>query len=325
MSQDGAVVTPFLLQYSADADRWAFQMTSGDSEAATVVSALSSHAPKLNTWTHLVGVYDAAAGKARLYVNGYLEGEVAFTGAWKSGGSFAVGRALWARKGIHFFPGSIDEVRVYDRALGAQDAFGLWHLGSSITGQYDQAFRADRTFTVAAWVRHGGHDEAARQALSFSSDRYSPLLLGYRANNKRWGVLVNSSATPGQFAQKWVLSDNEAATYADTGGWVHLAAVYDAPNKRVQLYVNGIPQSSVPGTDSTVVKVDPANPSSLWAGVNTTISDRGRELLIGRATFDGIATDYWKGSLRDVRVFSGVLPDACDDPSTTCLSQLPLQ
>ncbi|WP_436501436.1 LamG-like jellyroll fold domain-containing protein [Actinokineospora sp. HUAS TT18] len=322
VSQDGTRVSPFVLQYDDLADRWAFSTTDGDRDNPNVTRAHSLAAAKLNTWTHLLGVHDPAAGKIRLYVNGYLEAETAFTAPWNSTGSFAVGRLKWNGNQADFFPGIVDEVRAFPYALNATDAHGLWNMLNDISAPRDATFRPDRSFTVAAWVRHSGYDQSARQAVSFgTTGRYAPFLLGYRPEWKRWGVLVET--TGGQVASgKWLLSDNEASTYHDPSGWVHLLATYDSAQKRIRFYVNGIEQHTVPVDATTFTKVTnlaaaPAN----YAGKDVTLPAVARDLLIGRTTWDGVAADPWMGSLRDVRVFTGVLPDACDT-SRWCTGQL---
>jgi len=72
-----------------------------------------------NTWTHLTGVYDATAGQLRLYVNGTLAGSTACACAWHAAGSLAIGRAKWLGTPSDWWPGSIDDVRVYSGVLSA--------------------------------------------------------------------------------------------------------------------------------------------------------------------------------------------------------------
>lgn len=71
----------------------------------------------LNTWTHLAGTYDGA--QLRLYVNGVPVNSRAHTG------SFAVSTGPLTFGGdtqfSQYFPGRIDEIRVYDRALSAAE------------------------------------------------------------------------------------------------------------------------------------------------------------------------------------------------------------
>src|SRR5438445_655734 len=73
---------------------------------------------QLNTWYHVAGVYDAAARTLNIYVNGVLDngvlvGTVPASQANAANERVTVGR----RTGGFYFQGSIDEVRLYGRAL----------------------------------------------------------------------------------------------------------------------------------------------------------------------------------------------------------------
>lgn len=124
-SQDGANVSGFYLQYSAADAAWAFAMLDQDSTAAAVARAISPFGPRVGAWTHLVGVRDQAAGQLRLYVNGRLAGTAAYTAAWRATGSFALGRGRYHAAPADFFPGAIDQVRVWSRALSDADVAAL--------------------------------------------------------------------------------------------------------------------------------------------------------------------------------------------------------
>jgi hydrogenase maturation factor HypE len=78
-------------------------------------SAAGTAALALNTWTHIAATYDGAA--LRLYVNGTQAGSVNVTGSISmSDGALRIGgNAIWGE----YFQGSIDEVRIYNRALSA--------------------------------------------------------------------------------------------------------------------------------------------------------------------------------------------------------------
>jgi Concanavalin A-like lectin/glucanases superfamily/Domain of unknown function (DUF1929)/Bacterial Ig domain/Glyoxal oxidase N-terminus/Fibronectin type III domain len=89
---------------------------------AFVVTAAAPNSPAgvsggtqlaLNTWSHLAVTYDGTA--LRLYVNGTQVGSRALSGALlASTGALRIGgNSLWGE----FFQGSIDEVRIYNRAL----------------------------------------------------------------------------------------------------------------------------------------------------------------------------------------------------------------
>ena len=71
----------------------------------------------LNAWTHLAATYDGTT--LRLFVNGAQVGSRAVTGALlTSTGALRIGgNSVWGE----YFQGRIDEVRIYNRALGAAE------------------------------------------------------------------------------------------------------------------------------------------------------------------------------------------------------------
>ncbi len=72
----------------------------------------------LNTWTYLTSTFDGST--IRLYVNGVQVKTYSFSGSIQtsSHGLFIGGSSLWSDEG---FPGIIDEVRIYNRALSASE------------------------------------------------------------------------------------------------------------------------------------------------------------------------------------------------------------
>ncbi|MBG0831590.1 DNRLRE domain-containing protein [Planomonospora sp. ID67723] len=117
VGQDGTHASALMLGYSQAVDRWALSLPTSDSDAALSVQATSAAAPALNEWVHLAGVYDAAAGQIRLYVNGQLEGSAPISSVWQAGGPMTIGRAKLGGAPAGFWPGDLDEVIVYQRAL----------------------------------------------------------------------------------------------------------------------------------------------------------------------------------------------------------------
>ncbi|WP_447005925.1 LamG-like jellyroll fold domain-containing protein [Saccharothrix isguenensis] len=149
-------------------------------------------------------------------------------------------------------------------------------------------FRTDRSYTVSAWVRHGGFDAASRAAVALGDAQHSPFMLSYRGNTGKWGFLMSKGpAGDGWFA----VSDLGAVQ----GEWVHLVGVYDAPRGQMSLYVNGDKQESFVGTAAGGTGV------TGWRGAGP--------LWVGRAIWTGKKSDVWKGDVDDVRVYSGVLSD----------------
>ncbi|WP_411113672.1 LamG domain-containing protein [Streptomyces sp. 029-5] len=119
LSQAGTNASGFQLYFSTGANAWIFNRHQTDVASPAITRSIGGKPPVLNAWTHLAGVYDAAAQTIQLYVNGVPQGEpVPFTVTpWKASGGLQVGR-LWASAtGKENFAGTIDEVKVWSRAL----------------------------------------------------------------------------------------------------------------------------------------------------------------------------------------------------------------
>jgi hypothetical protein len=121
-SQFGNRNGAFSLGYRNDLDRWVLDVPNADTDTATVTRAVANSSPPVGVWTHLVGVYDMAAHKIRLYVGTdasvpVLAQEVPYTPSWNAAGAFDLGRAKWHGAAANFWVGSIDDVRVYGDAL----------------------------------------------------------------------------------------------------------------------------------------------------------------------------------------------------------------
>jgi hypothetical protein len=117
VSQDSTGDSGFCLQYYSGGNRWGFTRYAANSVIPSPVSAQSTGPVSLNTWVHLVGVYDAADGQLRLYVNGEPQGTATDTTPFASHGSLAIGRAQFGTQDIDWFPGRINDVEAFQQAL----------------------------------------------------------------------------------------------------------------------------------------------------------------------------------------------------------------
>jgi hypothetical protein len=76
----------------------------------------------LNKWWHIVGVYDGS--KMAIYINGILDNSAGRTGTIKTNtANMGIGASIGA---TFFFQGLIDEVRIYNRALSADEIKALY-------------------------------------------------------------------------------------------------------------------------------------------------------------------------------------------------------
>ncbi|GAA0798822.1 LamG domain-containing protein [Spirilliplanes yamanashiensis] len=320
VSQDGASISGFFLQYQKSNDEWAFQMRSSDSSAATFVEAQTPAQSPVGRWVHLAGVYDATAATARLYVNGTLADSRNSAVGWASAGPLVVGGARWNGNRSDLMTGQVDDVRTYRRALTGPeigmlvgpatwwdfdavsttvaDASGNGNPGAATSLTYtggegvfngtsssvagaQPAVHTDRSFSVAASVRLTG-TSGLRYVVSQPGTTTNAFTLGHNGTSWQFTMTGADTAAPATVTV--------SATTAASTALTHLVAVYNAQAAEMRLFVNG-----------RLEKVAAA--PAAW--------DAGGGLTAGRArtsssTFGG----YLAGNIGDLRVYDRVLSSA---------------
>jgi hypothetical protein len=111
-TQEDTTNAAFSLRYDKTLNAWTFSVNN----AATGTATTTAHgsAPALNSWTHLVGVYNAGTKSLTLYVNGaQAANPVTFNTPWHSAGQFDIGKAA----STSYFPGALSDVRAWNYAL----------------------------------------------------------------------------------------------------------------------------------------------------------------------------------------------------------------
>jgi hypothetical protein len=118
VSQDGTDDSGFYLQYLGTSNLWAFARVVSDTDQGPAgIRALSTSVASLNTWTRLVGVFDASDDQLRLYVNGALEGTATDTTPFAATGPLAIGRGQFDGQPTNWFTGAAGEIQVWNVAL----------------------------------------------------------------------------------------------------------------------------------------------------------------------------------------------------------------
>ncbi|WP_347178131.1 LamG-like jellyroll fold domain-containing protein [Streptomyces sp. LX-29] len=161
ISQSGNEKAGFELYYSSAYDRWVLNQHTSDAADAGSVRAMQPECEKdskgnpiptsgctayADTWTHLVGVHDTVADSLTLYVNGRAAGSAKLAGAWYATGPMFIGAGSYGQKPGNFFPGQIDDVRLFDRPLSG--------------GEVQQLFR-QRPVVKARWNFESSHGAPA--------------------------------------------------------------------------------------------------------------------------------------------------------------------
>lgn len=123
LSEDGGTNNPFYLSYGADGVKdWSIRMLSKSPTAGNQWAKARGKQPSpTGVWTHVAATYDADNNKVRLYLNGVLQSEADAGTPWQAGGPLQIGMAKWGGVAADSFNGSVDEVAVWQRALGEKE------------------------------------------------------------------------------------------------------------------------------------------------------------------------------------------------------------
>lgn len=266
--------------------KWVFGIASSGSTAGIVLETAPLGASPANTWTHLVATYDRSL--ARLYVDGVEVDYESYTQSWVPGaiGGLQVGRGRSASTAVDHWPGSIDQVHVYNRALTRDEVTALHsHSGqgtepSSLENlpmaggmpgalQGAQQGQAARTGVAFAGVTNGYDTSQRTPSATFSVEcwfRVAPgqggSLVGFSNSQTGDGVAWNLNlyvdvngyvrfgVNNGAGAVPIVASDARA----DDGQWHHAVGTSGAQGLR--LYIDGVRQAAVGDALTTVQSYD---------------------------------------------------------------------
>jgi hypothetical protein len=318
VAQDGTNISAFYLQYDKTNDRWAFRMYNSDSTGAAVVNALGTSAPALNTWYHLTGVYDSVADTIKLYVNGSLQTTVTRTSSWNATGGLSLGRGRWSGANSDWFPGTVDTVRAYQRALSAAQVSALYGgtditdvpMTAGVTGalQGAQQGQASTTavtftgstnaynntlvaspgptsFTIECWFKTTSTDGGL--LVGFATAQTGPVVTYDRMIYLDSGNRLTFGTWPGA-TTKTVRSPG---TYNDSA-WHHVAGSLGPAG--LNLYVDGSLIASDPTTTTA------GSYAGYWRWGGSTIAGTWPNQP---------ARDYFTGTMDEVAIYSSQLSD----------------
>ncbi|MEV0594214.1 LamG-like jellyroll fold domain-containing protein [Nonomuraea cavernae] len=330
VGQDGGRTGGLALQYSKADDRWALSRTVADVDGAASVRALSRAAPRLGEWTHLTGVHDTAAGELSLYVNGRLESSVPFSRPWEATGPLTIGRGLAAGAGAELWPGDVDEVRAYGRAMFGDEVADLVNSAATLVGHW----KLDEDTGVTAADSSGRASAATVGGGATWTDGWldgALALDGVGGHAQTAAPAVNTAAgfTVAVWTQLDYLPTGDAAAVSQAGARASgLRLGYDKEQRR---WVLGMAAADT-DTAALVRARSDAVPAPLeWthvAGVYDSLAGELRvyvngrlsavtghvsvwnaagPLQVGRFKSAGAFTGHWPGTVDDVRVYDGVL------------------
>jgi hypothetical protein len=107
------------LEYDASANRWAFDMATGNAADASTDSVLSHDAPS-KMWYHLVATFDATSQTMRLYVNKVLQGSAPHAPDWAADGPLSIGSGISHGQATNWLHGAVSDVQLWKVALNQE-------------------------------------------------------------------------------------------------------------------------------------------------------------------------------------------------------------
>ncbi|MEU7585195.1 LamG-like jellyroll fold domain-containing protein [Micromonospora sp. NPDC049230] len=129
VAQDGNRTSPFVLSYSIIDRKWRFAVADSDVDGPAIAAILSDSTAAAGVWTRLLATYDGTTHALRLYVDGVLQAATATSTTFDATGPVTVGRARLGGTQTSYFPGAIDDVRMYGRVvLATESEFTLLRL-----------------------------------------------------------------------------------------------------------------------------------------------------------------------------------------------------
>lgn len=138
-AQAGKERPGFELYYSSTYNRWAVNQYSADAADATPIRAMQPEGDSayVGEWAQLVGVHDTVANTLTLYVNGAKAGSVPLAGAFYADQSMYLGAGSYSGQVKNHFPGSIDDVRLLDRPVSAEEVQQMFKQRPLVKGRWN--------------------------------------------------------------------------------------------------------------------------------------------------------------------------------------------
>jgi hypothetical protein len=127
LSEDGQHSSAFLLFYSPVSKSWNFGVSPTDAPSVpNIPCVIAQDQATTNTWTHLVGVYDAVAKSEKLYENGTFVNQVNNVTSFAASGPFVIGRHRAADVSTGFLPGTVSNAQAWNYALTPAQVSALY-------------------------------------------------------------------------------------------------------------------------------------------------------------------------------------------------------
>ncbi|MET7886585.1 LamG-like jellyroll fold domain-containing protein [Streptomyces avermitilis] len=344
-AQPGNNAPGFELYYSKTYDRWAFNQYSADTASATPVRVMQAAAGgvKAGEWAHLVGTYSSSSDLLSLYVNGVLAGTTAYSTPWDARRGLQIGAGSYGGTSASFFPGVIDDVRIFDKPLAADEITSLYNkqpigagrparavfpLDESATGSDGEAAtrvmgRAEVNPVVFKGGAKPGEAGRAGKALSLDGiDDYATTTP--HVNNQRsfsvvaWVKLPKTKPTHAAViaTQAGTVKPGFELYYSPTYGWSFNQYSADSADGTPMRVAQGSPALAPGGEWTQVGGTYDAVDNYLRLYVQGKYISRinfdspfygGGPVQIGAGNYSGAPSSFFPGQISDVQLYDRAL------------------
>ncbi len=335
-TQPGNYRPGFELYYSSDLKRWVFNQYTADSQDAGIARAMAPQPGGVTAgeWTHLVGAYDSVAKVLQLYVNGKLAGQTPYTTAWNARRGLQLGAGSYTGNPGAFFPGSLDEIQIFDRAVSAGEVTRLFNK-ERLSGPgrpARAAFPLDEEAGTKQVTGHGdvlpavfhggaqpGRPGVAGNALTLDGkDGYASVAAPHVDTSRSYAVTAWARVTDATRNQTVVGQDGGFLSafylsYETFGGvWSVRLATKDATDGGLTAQRVASTQKAALGQWTHLAAVHDTVAGTVSLYVNGVLQGsaaapgawRGDGAVqIGRALYRGAYADHLAGQIDDVRIF----------------------
>ncbi|MEJ3750146.1 LamG domain-containing protein [Actinomycetes bacterium KLBMP 9797] len=346
---DGAKTSKFRLGHVIDdgqspSGAWTFEMPESDAADARITKAVVTTEPsELNRWVHLAAVYDAPTKKLWLYVDGVRIGDGTLNTPWHAEGGVQIGRGRAGGEPAEYWPGRVDDVRLYTgpldkarvlalyRSYPAQEGpatlptadAGRWRFDESTGTTVADSSGKGRTATLkggTGWI--GGRDGAAAwlDGTSGYAETAGPVLDTSRSfSAAAWVYLTQGGGT----VNRTVLAQdgNRVSSFAlqyhpGDGKWGVVVIDSDKDDPTGTVLTSAEPAAVGDWTHLALAYDADLRQLRLYvngvlsaAQVGITMWNATGPLSIGRAKYNGQPLNFFPRGIDDVRAFSRALSD----------------
>jgi len=147
----------FLFRVNPDSTLY-FNLQQGSGSEIQSISHLCPH-----TWTHVAVVFDDTSNTLHLFINGVQDNMVTTTATYyNSDAPLAIGNNMWEDGNYAPLNGVIDEARIYNRALSADEIQMLYNAGTGLVGYWNfDECSGDTVYDQSGHGNHGTIDGAS--------------------------------------------------------------------------------------------------------------------------------------------------------------------